>query len=402
MSYSVQTLKNDILAALHNTTDNQIVNFDGVIDRAGRRVLTDLDPQETKRTLEFVAPIFNSVYDYPIAADVKGNKLIDIFPQVLRLPRDVWTQAYNQAFDVAKQACFGMYNMFTMNFNSGLKSIRINAPFLNNPVIINTISGITLNGTWATGGTASSLAVNNTNFVQSAGSLQFNTTTGAGYLENSTMTAVDLSKVVNQSYLFAWVYVPTGTSLTSVNLRWGSSSSNYYTSTATVNQEGNAFVNGWNLCQFIWSQATTVGSPNSASISYARITLNTTANLTGCLLNNLDSTLGSIMSYEYYSKFLFRDAITGAFQETVTDDSNLVNLDTDSYNILFNLVTYYAAQQVQGLDAAFFDANFFKTEYTDAVAAYKAAYKSEVQKPQSTYYSMPNTNYNQYGRPFNY
>lgn len=402
MSYSVQTLKNDVLAALHNTTENQIVNFDGVIDRAGRRVLTDLDPQETKRTLEFTTPIFNSVFDYPIASDVKGNKLIDIFPQVQRLPRDVWTQAYNQAFDVAKQAAFGLFNMFTMNFNSGFKSIRINAPFLNAPTVIDTLSGISINGTWATGGTASSLSVNNTNFVQSAGSLQFNTTTGAGYLENSTLAAVDLSTVINQSYLFVWVYIPTGTSLTSVNLRWGSSSSNYYTSTASLNQEGNAFVNGWNLCQFVWSGATTVGSPNPASISYARVTLNTTASLTGCLVNYLNSTLGSILSYEYYSKFLFRDAITGAFLETVTDDSNLVNLDTDSYNILFNLTTYYAAQQVQGLDAAFFDANFFKTEYVDAVASYKAAYKSEVQKPQSTYYSMPNQSYNRYGRPYNY
>lgn len=402
MSYSVQTLKNDVLAALHNTTDNQIVNFDGVIDRAARTLLLDLDPQETKRTVEFITPIFNSVFDYPIASDVKGNKLIDIFPQVQRLPRDVWSQAYNQAFDVAKQQCFGLFNMFTMNFNSGLKSLRLNAPFLNAPTVIDTISGISINGTWATGGTASGLAVNNTNYVQGAGSLQFNTTTGAGYLENSTLAAVNLTPVVNQSYLFVWVYVATGTSLTSVNLRWGSSSSNYYTSTATVNQDGNAFVNGWNLCQFIWSQATTTGAPNSSSISYARVTLTTSASLTGCLINSLDSTLGSILSYEYYSKFLFRDAITGAFQETVTDDSNLVNLDTDSYEILLNKTVYLASQQVQGLDAAFFDANFFNQAYQDGVAKYKAFYKSELQKPQSTYYSMPNQTYNQYGRPFNY
>ncbi len=96
MSYSVLDLKNDITAILHGTTSNQIQNFDGAIGRAAREVLLDVDPQETIRQVEFVAPIFNTVFDYPIAADLKGNKIIDIYPQVQRLPLDIWTQAFNQ------------------------------------------------------------------------------------------------------------------------------------------------------------------------------------------------------------------------------------------------------------------------------------------------------------------
>ncbi len=399
MSYSVLDLKNDLSGVLHGTTDNQIQNLDGVIDRGARQLLLDVDPQETKRTLEFVAPIFNTVFDYPIAADVKGNKIIDIFPQVQRLPRDIWLQSYNQAFDVAKQNIYASPNMFTMNFNTGLKTIRINAPYLNVPVVVNQIEAIADNGTWAVGGTAASLAVNNSNFVQGSGSLQFNTTVGAAYIENSTMSAIDLSNVVNQSSLFTWVYVPTGTSLTSVDLRWGSSSANYYHKTVTVNQEGNAFVNGWNQCQFDWATASTVGSPNSAAINYARITLNVTGTLTGCLINGLDSILGTILSYEYYSKYLFRDSSTGAFQENVTDDSNLVNLDTDSYNLLFNQVAYLATQQQQGLDASFYDGGFFLQQYQQGVARYKAQYKSEMQKPQSPYYIINKPGYTRFLGP---
>jgi len=392
MSYSIQDCKNDLTGILHQTQLNQITNIDGVIDRAARKLLLDVDPQETKRTLEFVNPIFNSVNQYPIADDVKGNKIIDIFPQVQRLPRDVWSQAYNQAFNVAKQNIFTLQNMFTMNFNTGLKTILINAPFLNNPVIIDQIEAIQQNGTWATGGTATGLVVNNSNFVQGAGSLQFNTTVGAAYLENSTLTPIDLSEVVNQASFFTNVYVPTGTSLTSVNLRIGSSSTDYYTATVTLNQAGNAFVNGWNLCQFVWSSMTTTGSPNSAALDYARITLNVTGTLTGCLINGLDSILGTILSYEYYSKYLFRDATTGAFQEKVTDDSNLINLDTESYNLLFNLVAYYALQQQQGIDSGY-DATYFKNEYEDALKKYRGMYLSEVQKPQTTYYAQPNKSY---------
>ncbi len=395
MSYSILNLKQDLTGILHQTELNQITNLEGVIDRAARQLLLDVDPQETKRVLEFVNPIFNSVFDYPIATDVKGNKIIDVFPQVQRLPRDIWSQAYNQAFDVAKQNIFTQANMFTMNFNTGVKTIRLNAPFLNAPVIINQIEAIATNGTWAVGGTASSLSANNSNFVQGAGSLQFNTTVGAAYLENSTMTAVDLSTVANQASFFTWVYIPTGTSLTSVNLRIGSSSANYYTATVTTNQQGNAFANGWNLCQFAWSGMTTTGSPSSSALDYARITLNVTGTLTGCLVNGLDSILGTILSYEYYSKYLFRSASTGAFQETVLDDSDLVNLDTESYNLLLDLVAYYATQQQQGSDSIY-DASFFKEEYKNNLARYKAMYKSEVQKPQTSYYAQPNKSYGRY------
>lgn len=402
MSYNIQALKNDLSGILHGTTNNQIQNLDGVINRAARKLLLDVDPQETKRTVEFVNPIFNTVFDYPIADDVKGNKLIDIKPQVNRIPRDVWSQAYNQAFDVAKQNIYNMANMFTLNFNTGVKSIRINAPFLNPPVIVNNIEAVSDNGTWAIGGTASDLEVNNMNYVQGAGSLQFNVTTGAAYLENSTMYPINLSDYVNQASEFVWVYVPTGATLTSVNVRWGSGSGDYYTSTVTQNQQGVAFVNGWNLCQFDWATATTVGSPDDTAISYLRVTLNVTGAMDACRVNGFNNILGTILAYEYYSKFLFRDAITGAFQETVTDDSNLINLDTESYNLLFNLVAYYALQQQQGLDASAYDGGFFKNEYDTAVARYKALYKSELQKPQSVYYRQPDTSNRRFlGRRYN-
>lgn len=401
MAYNVQALKNDLQGTIHGTTLNQITNLNGVINRAGRQLLLDIDPQETKRIVGFANPIFNTVFDYPIAPDVKGNTIIDIRPQVQRIPRDIWTQAYNQAFDIAKQNLYAMADMFTLNFNTGVKTLRINSPFLNPPVVVNQIEAVSTNGIWATGGTASGLAVNNTNFVQGAGSLQFNVTSGAAYLENSTMSDVDLSTVVNQSSLFVWVYVPTGASLASVNLRWGSSSSNYYSETVTQNQQATAFANGWNLCQFIWSTASTTGTPDTTDINYARVTLNITGTMTGCLVNGLSSILGSILEYEFYSKYLFRDSTTGIFQETVTDDSNLINLDTETFNLLFNQVGYLAVQQQQGLDAQFYDGNFFKQAYDDGVMKYKARYKSENQKPQSSYYAVPPKGYNRViGRGF--
>ena len=158
--FSVQDANSELEGVLHGTTTAQIENLTGVHDRTARQLLLDLDPQETIRIAQFAGPIFEGVVDYPIAPDVKGNKVIDIRPQVNRLPRDVWTQAYNQAFDIVKQDVFGLANMFTINFSTGIKTIRINAPFLPAPVIVNYASSTTANGTWSVGGGASDLTVN--------------------------------------------------------------------------------------------------------------------------------------------------------------------------------------------------------------------------------------------------
>lgn len=395
-TYNIQSLLADLQGVLHGTQLNQIQGVDNLIYRAARRLLLDIDPQETKRTVEFINPIFNTVYDYPIATDVKGNKLIDIRPQINRIPRDIWSQSYNQAFDIAKQNLYMSKNMFTLNFNTGIKTIRINAPYINPPVIINQVEAITTNGTWSVGGTASNLAVNNSNYVQGGGSLQFNLGVGTGYLVNSTMTAVNLSAVVNQASIFLNTYFQTGSGITSVELQFGSDASDYYDLTVTQTQQNTAFQNGWNLLQYAWENSTVVGTPNAAAINYVKVIYTVTTIQTGCLLNGINSILGSVMEYEYYSKYLFRDAITGVFQETVTDNSNLINLDTESYNLLFNLSAAYAFQQQQGLDAMFYDGNFFMREYQEGVARYNALYKSEVQKPQSTYYGMPRVKNNRF------
>lgn len=403
MSYSIQDSNADLEAVLHGTTTNQIEGLFNLYNRAARQLLLDIDPQETKRTTQFTTPIFNGINQYPLATDVKGNRLIDIRPQVNRTNRDIWTQQYNQAFDVARQQCFSSTNMFTMNFNTGLKTILINAPFLPAPIIPNQASSITANGTWAVGGSASSLAVDNQNYVYGGGSLSFTLPSGAGYLENSTMTALDLTTYLNQGTWFIWVYMPTGSQFTSVILRWGSDSSNYYSVTATQTQQGTSFVNGWNLISFTWLGATVTGSPVITAIDYLRVTMNTTAIQTGAKLNYIIVELGNYMEYEYYSKYLFRSATTGAFQETVTDVSNLINLDTETYNLFFNLVASLATQQKQGLDALFYDGSFFAQKYAEGIAKYRLLYKSEAQKPMTNFYRLPNEGYGRYlGRRFNY
>jgi hypothetical protein len=358
-------------------------------------MLLDLDPQETKRYAQ-LPQVFSNVYKYAAPVDLKGNGIFDLRPQAPRQSFDLYVQSYSQAFDVNKD--MSLLNSFNIDFSSGIKTLLIDSNFLTAPTVINDIASLTTNGAWSVGGGATALAVDNINYQAQGGSLQFNLAAGqaSGYIENSTSRAIDISAQLNQGTQFLWVYLPTASAITSVTLRFGSSATAYYTQTVTVAQNNIAFQNGWNLLSFAWNTSTVVGVPNPVLITYTRVTLNYNSTLqTAVRVNYLTSASGTILIAGYYSKYLFRN-VAGTWIEQTSDPSDLINLDTESYNLLFNLVCYLIAQQTQGLDALFYDANFFLGGYNAGVARYKALYKSEKQPPQSTYYEMPNPNFAKY------
>ncbi len=397
MSYIVQTLKNDLTAILHNTTLNQITNVNGAINRAARQLLLDCDPQETKR-ITTLPTVYPNVYDYVCPSDLKGVGIVDIRPQVARLPWDVFSQRYNQDFDIWKNNQLGqgancLADMVTVNFNTAIKTLRLNAPTLTQPpIILNNAENTTSNGTWSVSGTGSNLTNDYVNFVADGGSLQFDMTTGTANLTNSTMGQINLENHLNQSTLFYYVYLPTGAEFTSLTLKWGSDASNYYQQSATTDFQGNAFQNGWNMIGVAWLGATVVGTPDPSAIDYINVAYVSTANETAVRLNGIFSALGVILEIEYYSKFLFRDGTTGTFQETVTDDSNKINLDTESYNLMTNLTASLVVQQQQGMDAALYDGSFFAKQYQSDLQKYKLRYRSETQKPQTSFYRTPRIN----------
>lgn len=391
MAYTITTLKSDLSGILHGTTNNQITGLDNLINRAARQLLLDCDPMETIRTTPITNAVFNSVYDYSCPTDLKGVAILDIKPQVNRQPTDIVIQHYNQRFDIEKQ--YSLMDSCTVMYNTAVKTLQITAPTLTvAPITVNQATSITSNGTFVVGASASNLAVDNVNYVANGASLSFDLASSGstGYLENSTMSALDLSADVNQGTFFLYTFLPTATDFTNVIFRFGSDSSNYYSVTKTVNQQGNAFNNGWNLLAFPWLGATQVGTPVTTAIDYIRVTwtYNGTAQ-TAVRLDNITEALGTILNIEYYSKYLFRNASTGAFQETVLADTDLVNLDTDSYNLLTYKVAELAVQQQQGLDALFYDGNYFTRLYQENLARYQALNKSQRQKPQSIWYKQP-------------
>ncbi len=404
-TYTISNLKTDLINSLHGTTLNKVQGVNQLIQRAGSELLLEIDPMETKRIVQLANPIQNSVWDYTLPVDLKGTKIIDIRPQANRTYLDKYLNIYNQAFDIGKS--YSYQPTFSVLYNTGLKTIRINNNLIINGISLNQADGLTNNGTWTGTGGATNLRQDNLQFVTgTASSVEFDTLAGqsTATLTNNTMTAVDLTTHLNQSQIFFWTYLPTAANVTSVEIRWGSSTSNYWSKVLTTTQQQVAFANGWNLLEADWSTATKVGSPVVTAINTVVIiwTYNSTA-MSGFRFNSIWSRLGVISEIEYYSKYLYQNASTGAFQETILSDGDIINLDTESRNLLYLLSCTYAVQQVQGLDAMFFDDQYFQQKYNTALEEYKAQYKSEWQKPKSSYYSFPNASFKKaIGRRFNY
>lgn len=404
---TIDDAQNELIGQLHGTSLNQIQNLFGAFNRAARRIVGDVDPQETKVVTQF-GKIYDGVWDYSLPVDVKGDKVIDIPPQANRTPLDSFQQVYNKDFDLWKS--FTLVPDFTPRYASGTRTIRINAVNLNTGIQINDANGYNSNGQWNAGTNVSSVATNNQYTTDGgSGSVSFSMNqTGVAstaIITNTTGSAVDLTNHYNNADEFFAIYLPNASGVTSVTYRFGTNSTNYYDSGAiTTDQLGNAFQNGWNFIKIPWASFTIVGTPTLTSIGgymYIAIAYNGTLQ-TQVLLNQFWSRLGVIFNMEYYSKYLFRDGITGIFQEKVTDHSNVINLDTDGLNLFTFATLAEVVQQQQGLDALFFDANQAETHYQAELASYKAKYRSEVSKPHTTYYRTPNRGYQQYIGRTNY
>lgn len=391
-NYSVTQANVDLAAVLHGTQLNKVQSLSALHNRTARQLLADIDPIETVRKTLTTTPLFNQVWDYACPVDLKSDRIIDISPQYIRLPGDLISQTYNQAFDINKNLP-EVASDFTIQYNNAVKTIRINDTSLPQGIVLDTCEATT---GWSATTTASSLTEDNLNFASGSGSLSFNVTTGTGSISKNLPNQLDMSTQLNQASLFYYLYLPLGSALTSTEIRWGSDSSNYYSRVLTITNEGNAFATGWNLIRGDWNGATVVGSPVVTAIDYVYIGVTVTSNQTGIKVDNIVSNMGLYRTIEYYSKYLFRNAITGAFQETVLDNSDLINLDTDSYNLYFNLLSFYAMQQVQGLSALFFDDNFFGQEYQKGKLRYTSMIKSQVQKPREQYYQPSKGGYTKY------
>lgn len=383
MSYTISDLKTDAENHLHGTTLNKVPGVLNLIYEAGRNVINQIDPRETKRIQQITNALYDKIYDYTVPADLKGTKVVDIRPQAGQEVSDEFQQWYLSEFQQYKERSSGI---FAIKDNSGTKTIKI-AKVLTQGVTLNSLDSLTANGTWAASNNAINLAVDTVYKLAGSASLKFGVSASGtdATITNSTFTEVDLSVYEDVGSLFTWVYLSDPDEVTNVKLTWGSDASNTWDQTVTTTQDGLTFQTGWNLLRFAWDGANETGSPDSSAVDYLQVNLtyNGTA-ITTVRVDNIVARLPEIFEIEYYSKYLFQNS-SGTWIEEPTDDSDIINLDTESYNLLLYEFLTLVSQVTQGEDARF-DFDFFEMRRKEAWDTYRADNKSEVKHKTTTYY----------------
>lgn len=390
MAKTISTFKSELQRKLRGTSLARVADPYSTIGEAAANLLATIDPAETVRVAQITNALHDDVYDYAAPSDLKGNKIIDLRPQVSREIADNATQKYIREFDQYKASQDDIFNVY---YKNGTKLIRISKDISPAPTVIEGISGVATNGMWAVGDDADTLTADTQNYITGNASLNFNITAsaGSGYIENSTMTAVNLTNQDETGTVFAWVYLPVAANITNLILRWGNDSSNYWSRTVTTPHVG-SFENGWNLVAFAWNGATETGTVDPSAIDYLRFTVTTATTDTDFRLDSITVSNGEIWEVVYYSKYLFQNS-GGTWLEAPTADTDTINLDTDSYNILLYEAASIVAQEVGGQDAQGDFQYYYRHLHGDGAMIglydhYKEGNISEAKKPKSTYYRV--------------
>ena len=331
---TIADLKNDIKQELKGTQLKEIPDFDGACGHAANRLLTRIDPEETRRIVTMATPFWDNINDYALVTDYK--RMIDIYPQAGRQD-----QPGKSNFDQTTSRQFSErldQNSFSIKWNNGVRSLQAQRLPAGNVATLDTFDSPTSNGSWSGEGDASNISTETLNFIQGNNSMSFDLSgaTGLADVINTTAAATDFSAQKYNDTSFIYFYIPIGRAslFTSFTLRRGSSASAYKQATATAKQDGTSFSDGWNLLSFSWSSASTVGTPDDTQNTYRRFGINYTSGtaIPGCLLDSWTDSLGTLYNIEYYSECLFRSS-TGAFKYVPTDDSDIINASISLYEI---------------------------------------------------------------------
>lgn len=350
MAYNIGAVKEHLVGMGHSGTLNRVRNFEAMCERAANTMLLKVKPLELEYLAELSQAVHDQVYDYPL--QTYFGSLIDIYPVDNRDSLDQGGRQYAETFDRRKGID---KKKLSIESKQGVKFMRINWP-VNAPATVNTMNSLTANGSWVVVGSATNLRLDTLRKISGTASIEFDVVVSGDGIKDTTMASLDLSAVDGEGDFFAWVYLPSVTTLTSISAKWGNDLTlKYWTSVAqTTQSDGSAFAIGWNLLRFPWSSATETGVVDDTAIDSFQITLATTGALANVRVDNIVVSLGRYFDIKAYSKYLFQDT-NGNWEARPRpdNDDDVVMVDADSYQIFLMELLIAMAQQLEGTDSGF-------------------------------------------------
>lgn len=307
-------------------------------------------------------------FDY-LNGEVDYSLLTALNVQDFRAPRDIRNIDNNtQGFDYIDPNQFDVMSardtrpIWTVEYLDGFPTLRVIQSSTGSYTQIHQASDHDANGTWAadtTNSDALNVSTDSHIYRTNSGSIKFDTDVSQSGNNKATisvsdMTAVDLSAYQGHGIIRMWVYIPdvlddTSIYVSSIELRWGSDSSNYWSKTVTRPVDNYNFVDRWNLVEFKWDSATETGTVTETVIDYLLVTFNYGASQpddTGFRINDIRIYHPSEMEFIYFSNYTVKTTSTGIWKAraTATTDELLApDIYKPVYVAAFN---YYMARML--------------------------------------------------------
>lgn len=377
---TIQDVKSNLSAQLHGGTLNRVRNVEMLLERTANTLLSHIDPIDTMRMAALASTIHDDFFNYALPSDFK--EIIDLYPEDNRQTSDTASRGYTEKFDLRKSLAS---KVVSIESNDGTKQIRINWRSRQGKTI-HTMNSVTDNGTWSAVASATGIKANTIFKVSGSASIEFDIVASGDGIQNTTMSAVDLTDEDEVGVFFVWMYF--GSIPTSVSARWGNDlTTNYWTSVAQTTQaDGTSLKTGWNLLKFPWSTATETGTVVPSTVDSFRVTVVSSAQ-NNVRVDNIVCSIGRNFDIKYYSKYIVKNS-AGIWLSRSTSDDDTVVLDNDALQIwhLENLKA--AAQQSEGGDSTF-DINWANTELEKLYREYTARYPSQAKKAVTSYGGNP-------------
>ena len=358
-----------------------------MFERSAATFLLKCHPLESMRTAPLASVVHDDLNNYALASDF--GSLIDLIPQADRQSWDVAFRDRAGRFDVEKAR---KNRTVSIEGSEGTKIARINWKSRASKVL-NTLNSLTANGTWAVAGGATNLALDEVTKFSGSASIKFDAPTSGSGIKTTDMTAVDLTDENGVADCIFAIYLESDYAyLTSVTPVWGNDlTTKFWTGVAqTAQADGTAFKLGWNLIKASWKAATQTGTVAPSTIDSFQVTVAVSAAMTNLRVDNVMFSIGRAFDHKYYSKYLYKNADTGAWisKPRSNNDDDLVVVDNDTLPQFLMELLIDMAHQMEGTDSSF-DINFAERKLMALYPAYKGLNPSMAKKVRGKTGGLP-------------
>ncbi len=386
---SITDFKDVLISKSGGKPLSKVSNFYSILWQAMSKVKRNVDLPSAMRTVQLTTPVYSDVRMYPLPSDMSLNGIVALRPIVPDNSYYDYNNLNQRQFNNEVKFDYNTYNkMYGIRNINGVQYLLIN-DITTTPVIIQTCESLTALGTVAVLGVSTGLAVDPMQKIAGSGSFSFSNGIGAlNGLSGTLLAAIDLS---SQRDILTYVYLPTLTNVTGIQIGLGQDSSNYYTGAIATDFFGNALKVGWNLVRIPKDTfSITAGAPTWTGVDYWRIEILGTAvaATAGFRVDSITANLGELFEIDYYSDYQF---VTAAGTRIVkpTQDSDLIVISGDEIDLFtdqfIEIMTVDLKQQGVTIDFQAYGGNKLLAGYE----MFKFKFPSQRQLMKTVYGTTP-------------